>query len=101
MNRGKSKYLGKNLAGCHFVHYKRTGIKSVVQIRETGSNVTDIIVILDVHAHAAYVHVANSRTDAICIYNINYLRIKQVNLDTVEPRNYCVCYVNTPISTFN
>ena len=44
----KPKYSGKNLSQCHFVHHKNTGIKSVVQIRGTGSSVTDIFVILDV-----------------------------------------------------
>jgi hypothetical protein len=101
MKSRKPKYLGKNRSQCHFVHQKGTGIKSVGQIRETSSSVTDIIVISYVHTHTEYVHVAHSRTDAICIYNINYLRIKQVNLDTVEGRNYCVYYVNTPIITFN
>ena len=72
-----------------------------MQIRETGSSVTDILVILDVHAHTGYVQVAHSRTDAICVYNINYFRKKQLNLDTVERRNYFVCYVNTPIIKFN
>jgi len=87
---------GKNLSQCHLVHHKIAGIKSVVQIRETGSSVTDILVILDVYAHTGDVYVAHSRTDAICIYNTSYLRITPLNLDkTKEPRNYCVCYVHT------
>jgi hypothetical protein len=93
---------GENLSQFHAVHHKCTGIKSVGQIKGTGSNVTDILVIMKVHTPAGYVNVAHSRTDAVFIYNINYLRIKQLNLDMAnEPRNYCVCYVNTSIIKFN
>ena len=52
-NRGQTEVLGeKNLSHCHFVHHKCTGIKSVVQMKAIGSSVTDILVIMDVHAAA-------------------------------------------------
>ena len=75
---------------------------SVMQIKEIGSTVTNVLVITDIHAPAGYGHLAHSQTDAICVYNINYLLIKQLNLDTVKGRGInFICYVNTPIIKFN